>query len=686
MSETSQGASVQKPLTFAAVLAALGVVFGDIGTSPLYAFKECLRVTGPTGAAVGPAAIVPLLSLILWSLIFVVGIKYVLMVMEANEEGEGGVMTLVSLASAHEKQTDPSAPSDSGQPRKRKHRSAIIMLGVFGAALLYGDGVITPAISVLSALEGLREANDKLGGGISHQFFAWFIPAAAVCILVVLFRLQRAGTGRVGMYFGPITLVWFISIALTGCWALWAHASVSFQLLGALNPFKGLGFILANPGIGTLVLGAVFLAVTGAEALYADMGHFGQRPIRTGWYFIVFPALILNYFGQGAWALDPANASELARPGFSPFFNMAPGWAQIPLVIIATLAAIIASQALISGAFSITMQAIQLNYLPRMRIERTSEVESGQIYVATVNWLLMLGSVYLVLHYGTSELLANAYGIAISLTMLVTTVLFGQYVRRKMRVPAAAAYAMLSPFIALEVLFVTGNVHKVWPNGWFPLAIGVLVYLLMSIWNKGRIAMKDKLRESEGAEDFRNFLDSVEERFQQGKIARVKGTAIYMAGSTKSVPMALAHNLKHNRVLHDNIIVLTLTVDEDRAIVPAGERVTFETRGPKFCRVASHEEFPLVLSVRGRFGFREKQDVFPVLEAAFKELGINPNPLETTYFLSRETIVRATATTMSLNGPQERIFEVLNRNSLSATAYFNLPPGRVVELGMQVEL
>jgi KUP system potassium uptake protein len=685
MSESSQGAVVQKPLTFAAVLAALGVVFGDIGTSPLYAFKECLRVTGPSSAGLGAAAVVPLLSLILWSLIVVVSIKYVLLVMEANDEGEGGVMTLVSLASAHEKQSEAPTPAEGEAKAKGKHRSAIIMLGVFGAALLYGDGVITPAISVLSALEGLREANDKLGGGISHQFFGWFIPAAAVVILFILFRVQRAGTGKVGMYFGPVTLVWFITLGLTGCWSLWAHGSVSGQLLSAFNPLQGLLFLLDSPGTGILVLGSVFLAVTGAEALYADMGHFGQRPIRAGWYFIVFPALLLNYFGQGAWALDPANASELSRPGFSPFFNMAPAWAQIPLVIIATLAAIIASQALISGAFSITIQAIQLNFLPRMRIERTSDVESGQIYVATVNWLLMLGSIYLVLHYGTSELLANAYGIAVSLTMLVTTVLFGQYVKRKMRVPAAAAYAMLSPFIILELLFVTGNAHKIWPNGWFPLAIGVLVYLLMSIWNKGRIAMKEKMRETESSGDFGNFLDSVEERFQKGKLVRVKGTAIYMAGSTKSVPMALAHNLKHNRVLHDHLIIVTLTVDEDRAIVPPAERVSFQTRGPKFCRVDSHEEFPSVLSVTGRFGFREKQDAFPVLEAAYRELGIDPNPLETTYFLSRETIVRAT-TYMSLNGPQEKIFEILNRNALSATAYFNLPPGRVVELGMQVEL
>ena len=485
------------------------------------------------------------------------------------------------------------------------------------------------------------------------------------------------------MYFGPITMVWFAVIGGLGILSLVLNHEVFGQIMWAFNPLEGLHLLTSHPGLGILILGAVFLSVTGAEALYADMGHFGQKPIRAAWCFIVFPALILNYLGQGAWAL--AHPEALLEPGFNPFFNMAPGWAQIPLVVIATLAAIIASQALIAGAFSITMQAIQLNYLPRMRIDRTSDQESGQIYVPIINWLLMTGSIYLVLHYENSENLASAYGIAVSLTMLVTTILFGQYLRHKLRIPSAGAYALLTPFILLEVLFVLGNAHKVLPNGWLPLLIGVVVYYLMAVWNKGRIAMKQKMTEGEAAGDFDNFLDSVEDRFVAGKFARVKGTAVYLAGSTKSVPMALAHNLKHNRALHDHIIVVTLKVDEDRAIVPDAERVSFQTRGPKFCKVDSHEEFPSVLSVTGRFGFREKQNVFPVLEKAYLEMGITPNQMETTYFLSRETIVRATSG-FSLNAVQEKLFEVLNRNSLSATAYFNLPPGRVVELGMQVEL
>ena len=670
--EPIEGSAPVKPLTMAATIAALGVVFGDIGTSPLYAFKECLRVKDGDSNILGTSQVVPILSLIIWSLIFVVMVKYVLLVMEANEDGEGGIMTLVSLASAKDK-----------EKTQRKHRSFLVLLGVFGAALLYGDGVITPAISVVSALEGVKEANERLHGPLSAGFLKYFIPTAAVLILVGIFWLQKIGTGRVGMYFGPITMVWFIVIGGLGILSLVLNHEVLGQIMWAFNPLEGLHLLITHPGLGILILGAVFLSVTGAEALYADMGHFGQKPIRAAWCFIVFPALILNYLGQGAWAL--AHPAELLVPGFNPFFNMAPNWAQIPLVVIATLAAIIASQALIAGAFSITMQAIQLNYLPRMRIERTSDQESGQVYVPIINWLLMTGSIYLVLHYETSENLASAYGIAVSLTMLVTTILFGQYLRHKLNIRSAGAYALLTPFIILEVLFVLGNSHKILPNGWMPLLIGIIVYYLMAVWNKGRIAMKQKLSEGEAAGDFENFLDSVEDRFVAGKFARVKGTAIYLAGSTKAVPMALAHNLKHNRALHDHIIVITLKVDEDRAIVPMSDRVSFNTRGPKFCKIDSHEEFPSVLSVTGTFGFREKQDVFPVLDAAYQEMGIAPNPLEVTYFLSRETIVRAT-TGFSLNAVQEKLFEVLNRNSLSATAYFNLPPGRVVELGMQVEL
>jgi KUP system potassium uptake protein len=660
-----------RPLTAAAVVAALGVVFGDIGTSPLYAFKECLS-NGLKAGAAPELVVVPAVSMIIWSLLCVVTVKYVLFIMEANEDGEGGIMTLVSLAS----------PQDAEQ-RKRKHRSILVLLGVFGTALLFGDGVITPAISVLSALEGIKEANHSLHGPLSEHTLTILIPAIAALVLVGIFALQRRGSGRVGMYFGPITLIWFGCIAASGLGSLIAHGQEAAMIVHAFDPRQSIGFLLDHPGLAMIILSAVFLAVTGAEALYADMGHFGQKPIRAGWYLIVFPALILNYLGQGAWAL--AQPAESLVRDINPFFNMAPSWAQIPLVIIATLAAIIASQALISGAFSTTMQAIQLNYLPRMRIERTSDEESGQIYIPIINWLLMVGSIYLVLQYKSSDHLASAYGIAVSMTMLVTTILFGQYLRRRFNIPSVTAYVFVAPVILLEVIFVCSNFTKILESGWLPLTAGFLVYYLMSTWNKGRIEMKRKLAETETAEEFNSFIDSVEDRFLAGKLSRVRGTAIYLAGNTRSVPMALAHNLKHNKSLHDHIIVLTLQVDEDRAIVPPKDRVQFDSRPPKFCKVDSRQEFPLVLRVTGRFGFREQQAIYPVLAAAYEQLGIRPNEMETTYFLSRETIVRAT-TGFSLNAVQEKVFEVLNRNSLSATAYFNLPPGRVVELGMQVEL
>jgi KUP system potassium uptake protein len=442
-------------------------------------------------------------------------------------------------------------------------------------------------------------------------------------------------------------------------------------------------FLVSNPGVGIVVLGAVFLAVTGAEALYADMGHFGQKPIRAGWYFIVFPALILNYLGQGAWAL--ANQSQILTGAYNPFYNMAPSWSQIPLVVIATLAAIVASQALIAGAFSTTVQAIQLNFLPRMRISYTSDQESGQIYMPVVNWLLLAGSVFLVLQYKSSENLASAYGISVCGTMLITTILYGQYLHKIKKFPITTSYVIVAPILIVEFLFIAGNATKIFENGWLPLAVGFVLYYIMSVWNKGRIAMRSKLAETEKNDDFKFFIESVEERFKAGKLSRVKGTAVYLSGGNNSVPMALAHNLKHNKVLHDHIIVVTLTVDDSRAYVRNEERVSITTHGHGFVLMGNRNEFPPVMRIKGSFGFREKQDIYPILDAAYKELGIQPNPMEVTYFLSRETIVRAERN-ISLNTVQEKLFEVLNRNALSATAYFNLPPGRVVELGMQVEL
>ena len=666
--------SPTQQITIASTITALGIVFGDIGTSPLYAFRECIR-NGLHEGATPIQVIVPALSLIIWSLILVVTVKYVLFMMDANDDGEGGVMTLVSLAS---KNSDQEKSKETDPNNKPKHRNALVLLGVFGTALLFGDGVITPAISVLSALEGVKEQTTSSGGLIRY-----FIPVTAVVILIGIFAIQKRGSGKVGMYFGPITLIWFTVIAASGVNSLYQHHDESLLVYEAFKPMVAIDFMVNQPGIGIVVLGAVFLAVTGAEALYADMGHFGQKPIRAGWYFIVFPALILNYLGQGAWAI--ANQTKILSGAYNPFYNMAPSWSQIPLVVIATMAAIIASQALIAGAFSTTVQAIQLNFLPRMRISYTSDQESGQIYMPVVNWLLLAGSVFLVLQYKSSENLASAYGISVCGTMLVTTILYAQYLHKIKKFPISTSYIIVSPILMMELLFISGNATKIFENGWLPLAIGFVLYYIMSVWNKGRIAMRTKLAEAEKNDDFRFFIESVEERFKAGKLSRVKGTAVYLSGGNNSVPMALAHNLKHNKVLHDHIIVVTLTVDDTRAFVKNEDRVTMTTHGLGFALMGNRNEFPPVMRITGKFGFREKQDIYPILDAAYKELGIQPNPMEVTYFLSRETIVRAERN-ISLNTVQEKLFEVLNRNALSATAYFNLPPGRVVELGMQVEL
>jgi len=673
--QPSSSSTIQR-VTLASTITALGVVFGDIGTSPLYAFRECIR-NGLHEGATPVQVIVPALSLIIWSLILVVTLKYVLFMMEANDDGEGGIMTLVSLASKNDDK-EKVKPSPENPTSKPKHRNALVLLGVFGTALLFGDGVITPAISVLSALEGVKEQTTSSAGLIRY-----FIPVTAVIILIGVFTIQKRGSGKVGMYFGPITLVWFGVIAATGINSLYEHHQQALVVYEAFNPLVALDFLVTNPGVGIVVLGAVFLAVTGAEALYADMGHFGQKPIRAGWYFIVFPALILNYLGQGAWAI--ANQTHILTGSYNPFYNMAPAWSQIPLVIIATLAAVIASQALIAGAFSTTVQAIQLNFLPRMRISYTSDQESGQIYLPVVNWLLLAGSVFLVLQYKSSENLASAYGISVCGTMLVTTILYAQYLHKIKKFPIATSYIIVSPILIMELLFICGNATKIFENGWLPLAVGFVLYYIMSVWNKGRIAMRSKLAETDKNDDFQLFIGSVEELFKVGKLSRVKGTAVYLSGGNNSVPMALAHNLKHNKVLHDHIIVVTLTVDDTRAFVRSEERVGITMHGHGFVLMGNRNEFPPVMRITGKFGFREKQDIYPILDAAYEVLGIKPNPMEVTYFLSRETIVRAERN-ISLNTVQEKLFEVLNRNALSATAYFNLPPGRVVELGMQVEL
>jgi KUP system potassium uptake protein len=665
--DPSPATPLAKPVTLAAAMATLGVVFGDIGTSPLYALRETFKAAHDHAGAV---PVIPVLSLVLWCLILVVSVKYVILVMEANDEGEGGVMTLVSLSS-------------QGQ----QTRAGLVIIGMIGAALLYGDGVITPAISVLSAMEGIKEANERLQGPFAAEFLSTVIPWLAIGILIPLFAIQKNGTSRVGAYFGPVTLTWFLTLAALGVLSLVRHAHVAPLLLGALNPLEGFGLFLTDPGMAFAIIGAVFLAVTGAEALYADMGHFGGKPIRVTWHVVVLPALLLNYFGQAAWFL--AQPERIGDPLFNPFFNMAPNWAQIPLVVLATLAAIIASQALISGAFSMTTQAIQLNYLPRMRILHTSGEESGQVYLPAVNWGLFAGCTYAVLQFGTSERLAGAYGISVSLTMLCTSILFSEYLRKRKGL-GAAAYVLMAPFLILELVFITGNLPKIVHGGWLPLTVAFLAFSVMHIWNRGRQMMKRKFALDEQKDVFDVFIDSVEDRFHAGKLRRVSGVAVYMVGNTEAVPMAFAHNLKHNKVVHEHILVMTLRIDEYRATVPAAERVqlTYRVPNPAPAHGRASEPFPRVLRVIGHYGFRELAQVEPVLRAAFDDLGIAYDPMQVTFFLSRETVVRSESDNAQLRLPkvEEKIFEVLNRNSLAATAYFKLPPGRVVELGMQVEM
>jgi len=672
VAEPSAGTSISKPLTLAAAVATLGVVFGDIGTSPLYALRESVKAAFVHG---GEVPVVPVLSLIIWSLILVVTVKYIVLVMAANDEGEGGVMTLVSL----------SSQAKESESRARK---SMIVIGLIAAGLLYGDGIITPAISVLSAMEGLKEANARLHVGlVDPGLLSAAIPWLTILVLIPLFVIQKKGTSKVGAYFGPITLAWFVCIAASGVLSLVQNHEVIPALLHAFNPVEGFGMFFRTPGLSFAIIGAVFLAVTGAEALYADMGHFGEKPIRATWHLIVLPALILNYLGQGAWVMS--HAAEISDPLFNPFFNMAPNWAQLPLVALATAAAIIASQALISGAFSMTTQAIQLNFLPRMRVEYTSGEESGQVYLPVVNWFLFAGCVYAVLQFRSSEALAGAYGIAVSLTMLATSVLYAEYLRKR-KLLGVAAYVLMVPFFILEILFIAGNSPKIWHGGWLPLVVGAAVFTCMHVWHRGRALMKRKFLEGDQRQLFDAFMDSMEDAFHAGKLRRVPGVAVYMVGNTESVPMALAHNLKHNKVVHQHLVILTIRIDEYRATVPASERVNLVYRVPNPSVVDSKatEEFPRVVKVIGSFGFREIGQVEPVLRVAFEDLGIAYDPMQVTYFLSRETIVRneSEGSTLRLPKVEEKIFEVLNRNSLAATAYFRLPPGRVVELGMQVEL
>lgn len=612
------------------MMGALGVVFGDIGTSPLYALRECFH--GPHAVAPTRANILGVLSLIFWSLLIIVSIKYLTFVMRADNKGEGGILALLSLAFPD---------------RKTKHKGfdILIAFGVFGAALLYGDGMITPAISVLSAVEGLE---------VATPFFDPYIIPITVGILIGLFSFQRFGTGRVGKIFGPVTFLWFLSIAALGINGI-AQAPV---VMTSINPWHALHFFVENGQTGFLVMGAVFLVLTGAEALYADMGHFGIKPIRLVWFTLVFPALLLNYLGQGAILLGNPAAAE------NPFYNLAPKWALYPLVGLATLAAVIASQALISGAFSLTMHAIQLGYLPRLEIKHTSSDERGQIYLPQVNWTLMLACIGLVLGFQSSSNLAAAYGIAVTLTMVITSVLFYHAARRLWGWSTWKIVLLCGAFLSLELAFCGANLLKIAHGGWFPLVMGIAFYTLMSTWKTGRRLLRDRLQASSLPCSL--FLADV----LKHPPLRVAGTAIFMSGNPEGTPLALLHNLKHNKVLHERTVLLTIGTDEVPH-VDRDQRIQVESLQDGFYRVVCHH------------GFMEESNVSEILEAC-EAKGLRFLPEETTFFLSRETIIPTKHPGMAIW--REKLFAVMARNAQPATAFFRLPANRVVELGMQVEI
>jgi KUP system potassium uptake protein len=610
-------------------LAALGVVYGDIGTSPLYALRECF--SPDHGIGVDRVAVLGVLSLIFWSLVIVVSLKYVAYVMRADNDGEGGILALTALAQEHDDRSRVGA--------------AVVMVGLFGAALLYGDGAITPSISVLSAVEGLEIAAPPLSD---------YVLPIAVAILVGVFAVQHRGTGAVGRLYGPITLLWFVVIGTLGALQIVERPEV----LEAVWPGHAVTFFGEHGGVALVVLGAVFLVVTGGEALYADMGHFGKRPIRLGWFTVVMPALLLNYFGQGALLLaDPSAAGN-------PFYGLAPEWALYPLIALATAAAIIASQAVISGAFSLTLQAVMLGWLPRLEVRHTSRREYGQIYVPAVNWSLMVATVLLVVGFGSSSRMAAAYGVAVTTTMVITALLAGVVAVRRWRWPAWAALLVTVSFLTVDLSFFTANAVKIPDGGWVPLLIAGVIVTLMTTWKRGRAVLAERIREKTMSWE---ELIAVTEQFQP---ALVPGVAVYMSAERSGPPAALVLNVKHNRVIHEQVVVLTL-VTERRPSVPVGERLELQRIDDRIVRLI------------GRYGFTERPQVPALLELAAQE-GLEIDAARVTFFLGRETMFASDRPGMAIW--RERLFAVMSRNARSATSFFGVPTDRVVEIGAQIEL
>jgi KUP system potassium uptake protein len=608
-------------------IAALGVVFGDIGTSPLYAVRECLH--GPHGMDPSRSNVLGVLSLIFWSLVIVISIKYLAYVLRADNRGEGGILALMALASV------------TAQRHTLRGR-AIVALGLFGAALLYGDGMITPAISVLSAVEGLHLAAPSLERVV--------VPLT-VAILVGLFAIQRRGTSSVGALFGPVTLLWFVAIAALGIAQIVRHPEV----FAALSPSYAVSFLWNGSAAAFLVLGAVFLVVTGGEALYADMGHFGARPIRLTWFAVALPALLLNYLGQGALLLaDPTAADQ-------PFFKMVPSWALYPMILLSTLATIIASQALISGVFSLTRQATMLGFWPRQRVLHTSAREIGQIYVPGMNWLLMLCTIGLVIGFGSSSRLAAAYGIAVTLTMAITTLIAFTVARKRWRWRLEAALALTVLFLVPELAFLSANMIKIHDGGWFPLLIGAGLFVVMITWKRGREIVGERFRER--LVPLADFYELLRVELP----ARVPGTAVYMTSNSEGTPPALLQNFLLNRAVHQRVLLLTIVV-EDAPYVDSPDRVRIEGLETGFFRIVA------------RFGFMETPNVPKLLEEHLPLYSVE----HTTFFLGRETLIATRRPGMAIW--REKLFAYLSRNAQSATSFFGIPPDRVMEVGTQIEL
>lgn len=631
MQQISDEASAQQKQSLTALsIAAIGVVYGDIGTSPLYTLKEVFN--GVHSIPANHANVLGILSLIFWSLLIVVSLKYVVFIMRADNKGEGGIMALIALM---QRVTDKDS----------RLRWILLVLGIFGAALFFGDGLITPAISVLSAVEGLNVATPTLE--------PYVIPIS-LGVLIALFKIQRRGTASVGALFGPVMIIWFVTLAVLGVIKIFQYPDVLY----AINPMYAVDYFLIHEWHGFLVLGAVVLALTGAEALYADMGHFGKHPIRAAWFLFVLPSLLLNYFGQGALLIHDPSAAV------NPFYKMIPEWGIYPMIALATIATVIASQAVITGTFSVTRQAIQLGFMPRMEILHTSAKEIGQIYIPFMNWGMLIGIILLIIGFQSSSNLAAAYGIAVTGTMAIDTILAFVVVRGLWKWSWPTTLIGMAFFLTIDLAFFSANSMKIIQGGWFPLAIGIGWFTLMSTWKRGRQILFERLRE--GAIALEPFLASIAEH----PPIRVPGISVFLTASPDGVPHALLHNLVHNKVLHEKVVLLTVQT-MDIPWVPNEERLEIHPLGNEFYRVVIH------------YGFKDDPDIPDALSQCKIE-GMEFNMLETSFFLSRETLIPTKMPGMALW--REKLFVHMARNGSSATAFFKIPTNRVIELGSQVEL